>query len=197
MNVLRAVACAGLSSLVLACAGHVDHFYTLSVKPAGATPAAGTPAAVASQSFAAQVILSTSIPAAIDRTEMLIHTSDDQVLILEHERWAAPLSELVAQTLARDIEQRRPGVMVAGRGSDPAISPAVKVKVDVVQLSARRSGRAVLEAHWRIVDVDSDQVGGEVFTAPLSGDDYAAIAQAYSVCLAALSQRIAEKLTVH
>lgn len=179
--------------MALACAGHVDHFYTLSTKPA----AGGGPAPTISQTFAAQVILSTSIPPAIDRAEMLIHTSDDQVLILEHDRWAAPLSELVAQTLARDLEQRRPGVMVAARGSGPAISPAINVKVDVVQLSARKSGRAVLEAHWRIVDGDSDQLGGEIFTAPVSGDDYAAVAQAYSACLASLAERIAEKLTVH
>ncbi len=192
MNALRAAVCTGLASLILACAGHVDHFYTLSTKPAAGSPAAG-----GSQSFTAQVILRTSIPPATDRTEMLVHTSDDQILILEHERWAAPLSELVAQTLARDIEQRRPGVMVAGRGADAAIPPAIKVTVDVVQLSARKSAHAVLEAHWRIVDGDSDRVGGEVFTAPVSGDDYAAIAQAYSACLASLSDRIAETLAVH
>jgi uncharacterized lipoprotein YmbA len=193
MNARRAVACAGMASVLLSCAGHVDHFYTLSTQLGKAdAPAAGAPRA-----FDAQVILSTTVPPVVDRTEMLVHTSDDQVLILEHERWAAPLSELVAHTLARDIEQRRPAVIVGDRGFDQAATSAIKVKVDVVQLSARKAGHAVLEAHWRIVDNNSDQVGGEIFTAPVNGDDYAAIARAYSVCLASLSDRIAEKLPVH
>jgi uncharacterized protein len=203
MSALRAAVYAGLASLLVSCAAHVDHFYTLStlpdasgaVAPAADLPATGSPAAA----FTAHLILSTSIPRVIDRPQMLVHISDDQVLILEHERWAAPLSELVAHTLARDIEQRRPGVLVGDRGFDQATAPAIKAKVDIVQMSARKGGRAVLEAHWRIVDPasDSDQLGGGVFAAPLNGDEYAAIAQAFSMCLASLSDKIAENLTEH
>jgi uncharacterized lipoprotein YmbA len=197
MSAVRAAAVGVLASLLLACAGHADRFYTLSASPpAAGSPAAGSPAA-GSQAFVAHVILNTSVPAVLDRPEMLIHTSDDQVLILEHDRWAAPLSELVAHTLARDLEQRRPGVLVGDRSFDQSGLAATTVKVDVVQLSARRAGRAVLEAHWRITGPDSDQLGGETFTAPLRADEYAAIAQAYSMCLGLLADRIAEKLAVH
>lgn len=191
MTTLRNVAFAGLTMLVGACAGPTDHFYTLSVVPDG--PHAPT------VPFTAHVLLMTSIPSVIDRREMVVHTSREQILILEHERWAAPMSELVAQTLARDLEQRRPGVLVGDRGFDQATTPSIKLKVDIVQMSARKGGNAVLEAHWRIVDPqsDSDQLGGEVFTAPVSGEEYAAIAEAFSTCLASLADRLAEKLAIH
>lgn len=192
MNALRVAAHVGSAWLLAACAGPADHFYTLSTQP----DASGAPA---TKPFDAHVILSTAIPPLIDRTQMLVNTSDDQIVILEHERWAAPLSELVAHTLARDIEQRRPGVLVGGAGFDQAALATIKIRVDVVRMSARKDGRAVLEAHWRILGpgADSDHLDGGVFTAPVAGGEYAAIALAFSTCLGSLADKIAERLPEH
>jgi uncharacterized protein len=183
-------ACAGAASLA-SCAGQPDHFYSLSTLP-GTVPA---PAA----SYATHVILAVSLPALVDRRQMVLGTSRDQVAILEHERWAAPLSELAATTLARDIEQRRADVLVGDRGFDRAGVPPVRVRVDIVQMSARKGGNATLEAHWRIVDpaAQSDQVGGESFEAPIAGEDYAAVASAFSTALGALADRLVAKLPSH
>jgi uncharacterized lipoprotein YmbA len=190
MRLLRAAICAPLAAVLLSCAGAADHFYTLSVQP----DAARAPAA-----FTAHVILNTSVPAVVDRRQMVVQTSGDQLLILEHERWAAPLSELLTQTLARDIEQRRPGVLVGNGAFGQSNVPAITVNVDVVQMSARKGSTAMLEAHWRIVEpaTNYDQLGGELFTAPLNGGEYSAIAQALSACLASLADRIAQKLPIH
>jgi uncharacterized lipoprotein YmbA len=130
---------------------------------------------------------------------MIVEASGDRLLVLEHERWAAPLSDLVAQTLARDLEQRRADILVADRGFDQDGVKPVRMKIDVVRLSAHRGGRATLEAHWRIVDAasEADLVGGETFTAPIDGDDYASIARAFSMCLASLADRLVEKLPAH
>jgi uncharacterized protein len=170
------------------CAGQPDHFYALSTLPSAARPPA--------TGYATHVILSVSVPAVVDRQPMVLSTAGDRVSILEHERWAAPLSELVAGTLARDIEQRRTDVLVGDRGFDQPSDPAIKIKVDLVQLSARREGSATLEAHWRIIDAAAhiDEIGGEVFTAPVASDDYADVARAFSTCLSALADRLAEKL---
>ena len=75
----------------------------------------------------------------------------------------------------------------------------IQIKVDIVRMSARRGGQATLEAHWRIVDPQSstDTVGGETFTAAIGGDEYAAIARAYSTCLAALADRLVASLPTH
>jgi uncharacterized lipoprotein YmbA len=121
------------------------------------------------------------------------------VSVLEHERWAAPMSELLAQTLARDLEQRRADVLVGDRGFDQSGVPSIKIKVDVVQLTVQRGGRATLEAHWRIIDpaANADEIGGETYSTPLDSDSYAAIARAFSAVLSSLAERLAAKLPVH
>jgi len=75
-----------------------DHFYILSALPQGAAearPPSDVPAA-----------LKVTLPPWADRSEMLLNTSAGEVIVLEHERWAAPLAELVRQALALDIERR-------------------------------------------------------------------------------------------
>ncbi len=178
--------------LVAACAAHPDRFYGLTTLPQ-------TPRAAAAD-FTTHVILTVSLPGMIDRREMVINTSTDRLLVLEHERWAAPLSELVAQTLARDLEQRRADVLVADRGFDRSDLEPVRIRIDVVQMSVREGGEATLEAHWHIVDASRhvDEVGGETFRSPAGvaagGDGYVAIARAFSNDLSSLADRLVAKL---
>jgi uncharacterized protein len=179
----------GALLLVAACAGRpADHFYTLSPLPETPRPPA--------RELTRHIILDVTLPAALDRRAMVINTGADRVVILEHERWAESLADLVSGTLARDIEKRRNDVLVGDRGFDQANTTPVKIKVDVVEMSARRQGRAILEAHWRIVDAaaKTDEIGGDVFSAPLAGEEYAAVARAFSLCLSSLADRLVEKL---
>ena len=181
-------ALAMIAALLTSCAGQPDRFYGLSTMPESVSP----PAA----GFTTHVVLGVSIPSLVDRRQMTIDVAGDQILVLEHERWAAPLSDLVAQTLARDIEQRRTDVLVADRGFDQAGIDQVRIKVAIVRMSARRGGRATLEAHWRVQSraLQTDLLGGESFSSPIEGADYAAIARAFSVCLASLADRLVGEL---
>jgi uncharacterized lipoprotein YmbA len=184
----RAPVLAACAILLASCAAHPDRFYGLSTLPGAALP----PAA----GYATRILLSTSIPSVVDRRELIVDAPDDRILVLEHERWAAPLSDLVNQTLARDLEQRRADVLVADRAFDQAGVTPVRIKVEIVRMSARRGGQATLEAHWRIEDAAArlDLLGGASFSSPIEGDDYASMARAFSLCLASLADRLAEKL---
>jgi uncharacterized lipoprotein YmbA len=184
---LRA-ACLGAAAILAGCAGQADHFYTLTTLPENT--------AAPTTAFTTHVMLTISLPPVIDRNQMVIATPADQLLVLEHERWAAPLSELVAQTLARDIERRRADVLVADRSFDQASLMPVKIRVDVVRMSVREGGQATLEAHWRVVDArrSTDEVGGETLSSPVAGGDYAAVARAFSNDLSSLADRLTAKL---
>ncbi len=103
LSCVLAAAAAGCAST------HPDHFYVLSAVP-GAAPAVRAPPTF-------QAALKVSLPAVVDRAEFVLTTSAEGVTVLEHERWAAPLLDLVTQTLARDIERRRTDVLVAVPGS--------------------------------------------------------------------------------
>jgi uncharacterized lipoprotein YmbA len=182
-------AIAACTMLLASCAAHPDRFYGLSAIPDNT---ARPPAAA----YATRVLLSISIPALVDRREMIVDGTGDRVLVLEHERWPAPLSDLVSQTLALDLEQRRADVLVADRSFDqPGVKP-VRIKVDIVRMSARFGGQATVESHWRIEDAAAqiDLLGGGSFSSPIEGDDSASVARAFSLCLAALADRLVEKL---
>ena len=169
------------------CVSQPDHFYALNTVPDGAR-VAGAPTI--------QVRLQVTIPSLMDRNEMVLYTSRNGIVILDHERWAAPLADQVFQTLARDIEGRRSDVFVGDRGFDRAAAPPVTLKVDIVRMSAERGGRANIEAHWRIVDSSAgvDEVGSGAFEAAITGDGYAAVAQAYSQTLSDLAERLAKEV---
>jgi len=174
-----------LTGLLCACVTHqADHFYILDPQPPSARAARSAPLT--------QVTLRMALPSLVDRPEMVVNTSAEGIAILEHERWAAPLADLMTQTLARNIEQRRSDMLVANQGSDAR----VKIIIDVVQMTVLRGQRASIEAHWRIIGAraGTEAVGGEVFTAPLGEQDYAAVAQALSQCLGLLADRLVEQL---
>ncbi len=184
----RCMACLSAAAILAGCAGQRDDFYALTTLPEN--PRAATAA------FTTHVMLTVSLPPVVDRPQMVIATSADRLLVLEHERWAAPLSDLVLQTLGRDIEQRRADVLVADRGFDqPSLMP-VKIRVDIVRMSARADGQATLEAHWRVVDAhrNADEIGAETFESPVAGGDYTAVARAFSNDLSSLAERLAANI---
>jgi len=167
------------------CAGQADHFYTLNRMPEAAR-AAGAPTI--------HVRLQVTIPSLLDRNEMVLQTNRNGIVILDHERWAAPLADQVSDTLARDIEGRRSDIFVGDRGFDRAAAPPVLLKVDIVRMSAQRGGQASIEAHWRIVDTSAgvDELGGGSFEAAVTRDEYSAVAQAFSQTLSDLAERLAQ-----
>jgi uncharacterized protein len=183
------LAATGTLILLSACASHPDHFYVLNTQPAGAGEARTSPVALAG--------LKVTLPSLVDRPEMVLNTSANDVIVREHERWAAPLSDLVTQTLARDLERRRSDLLVADPSASHSSGSVLKINVDVVQLTVHKGGQASIEAHWRILDprTGKEAVGSDVFTAPLGQNDYAAVAQALSQCLGQLADRLVAALS--
>jgi uncharacterized protein len=174
--------------LLGACASTPDHFYVLSALPQDTRDARPPPAL--------QATLKVTLPAPADRTEIVLNASGGRVVILEHERWAAPLADLTTQTLARDIERRRTDTLIFTHDMGAPKGADVRIAVDVVQMTLRQGGEARIEAQWRISDLRSGKavVGGGNFSAPLADGDYAAIARSLSECLGLLADRLVEQM---
>ena len=175
--------------LLYACAtSRQDNFYILVAEPQSAAQPASTPTT--------PVALKVTLPSLIDRPEMILNTSADGVRVLEHERWGAPLGDLVAQTLAQNIERRRGDLLVGGPAAARATSVPIRINIDVVQMIARQGDRVSIETHWRIVDPRQarDVIGNEVFGSPVGQYGYAGIALALSDCLAHLADRLVAQI---
>jgi uncharacterized lipoprotein YmbA len=165
-----------------------DHYYVLSSLPPGTLEAR--------TESPTQVTLRVSLPALVDRSEMVLNTGADAVTVLEHERWAAPLAELIAQTLAQDFERRRADLLVTGQGLIRPAGAALKVTIDLVRVTMRSGKQASMDAHWRILDTrtGTESLGGDVFSAPLTEEGSAAVARALSDCLSQLADRLVGQL---
>jgi uncharacterized lipoprotein YmbA len=179
---------AGLCLLCACATVTPDHYYVLGSLPQGTLEARTDPAT--------QIILRVSLPALVDRSQMVLNSSADAVTVLEHERWAAPLAELVSPTLAQDFERRRADLMVTGQGLIQPAGAAIKVTIDLVRVTLRTGKQASIDAHWRILDTRSgtENLGGAVFSAALSEESYVAVARALSECLSQLADRLVGQL---
>jgi uncharacterized lipoprotein YmbA len=177
------LAAAGVVALG-ACASQRDHFYQLTVLPDGARTVEPTPRV--------HVVLSVSVPSLVDRAEMVVSGTANGLLVLDHERWGGGFADQVAQTLARDIEKRRGDVLVGDRSFDQKKASPVTMRVDLVRMSARPGGLVSIEAHWRIVDESTgrDDIGSQVFEAPVADSGYVAVARGYSEALSALAGQL-------
>jgi uncharacterized lipoprotein YmbA len=124
---------------------------------------------------------------------MVLTESRTGIVIPDHERWAAPLSDQVSNTLARDIERRRADLLIGDGRFDQASSPTVSIKVDIVRMTAARGGEARIDAHWRVVAASAgvDVLGADSFASRVDGQGYAAVAQAYSEVLRELAEKLA------
>lgn len=179
----------GAAGLLNACASGPDHFYRLQALPATSNSAR--------QQFVAEVSLRLSLPSLVDRSQIVLDQGSD-VLVLEHQRWAAPLIDQLHSVLGQDLEQRRPDILMTSRPlSQRSGIPRYAVQVEIVALTLHRGSTVQLEARWRVERPEPASVdtGREVFTATPRDVSPAALVNALSECVAALSDRLASSLS--
>ena len=159
-----------------------DHFYVLDPLPA---------AVAAPSQFDRQVTVRVTIPSLLDRGEMVL-ASPGGGSVQDHERWAAPLADMINSALSRDLERRRSDVVVLPRGADKAGIPLVSIAVEIDQVSARLNEHLSIETHWRITDARTgkETLGRDTFVSPQQPQSYADIAAAFSTCIALLADRL-------
>jgi uncharacterized lipoprotein YmbA len=164
-----------------------DHFYVLDPKPAAV--------AASRAEFDRQVILRVTIPSLVDRGEIVL-AGQGGVSVMEHERWAAPLADMVSGTLSRDIERRRSDVVVLPRSADKAGIPLSRIAVELNQVSARLGDHLSIEAHWRVTDARTgkETLGRETFVSPQQAQSFAEVAAAFSDCIALLADRLTAEI---
>jgi uncharacterized lipoprotein YmbA len=161
-----------------------DRFYVLEPQPAAI--------AEPRSQFDRQVVLSVTIPSLLDRGEMVITTSSG-VAVMDHERWGAPLADLIAASLSQDIERRRGDVVVLPKSANKAGIPIVRVTVEIDRVTARLGDHLSIETHWRVTEAGTgkETVGRDAFTSQQQAQTYAEVAVALSSCVAHLADRLA------
>jgi len=116
-------------------------FFMLSPAPAGSE---GTPV---------PVILGVgpvTIPAYLDRPQMVVRLSDNEIALAEADRWAEPLGDNITRTLEENLSALLPGSSSIDYPWYESEAPDYALAFDVRRFEADSTGGVVLDVVWRI-----------------------------------------------
>ena len=181
-------AAAGLCFLVSLAAGcgsaPASRFYTLS---AGAAPAA-TPSNL---SVAVGPI---SIPAVVDRPQIVVTAGPNQVRLEEFNRWASPLQNSIARVVTENLVAMLGTPRVTLSSQALSSEADYRAAIEVQSFESMLGEVAVLDAVWTVRRAKDGkaQTGRTTVREPVQEKGYDALAAAHSRALARLSRDIAD-----
>ena len=172
-----------LALAIFGCATAPSKFYTLE------STASADRDATASYAI---LVGPVTIPASVDRPEIVVQDAPNRVSLDEFNRWAAPLADSIATTVAGDLVKLlgTPRVTASPLAN---FDPDYRVSIEVQRFDSTPGEGVLVDAVWvvRKSAGGASRSGRTVAPEPVQGKDYAAIPAAHSRALARLSGEIA------
>jgi uncharacterized lipoprotein YmbA len=172
-----------LALVAAACSSPSARFYTLSATAEQAPAASKLSIAVGP----------VSVPATIDRPQVVVTTSPNAVSIDEYSRWASPIQDNLSRVLAEDLGKvlGTPRVMLFKETLNTDID--YRVQVEVRNFESAPGKYAALDAVWTVrrMKDGKNESGRTSVREPVQGDGYDELAAAHSRAVAKMSQDIA------
>jgi uncharacterized lipoprotein YmbA len=173
-------------ALILAggCASPPSRFYTLSAETAAAVPASDLSLAVGP----------VSVPAAVDRPEIVVSTGANQVQLDEFNRWASPLKNEISRVVAQNLVALLGTGKVTQFPETTSADAAYRVSIEVQSFESVPGEHAGLDAVWtlRRARDDKSRTGRTSLQERVSEPGYEGLAAAHSRAIARLSRDIAD-----
>lgn len=158
-------------------------YYTLS--------ALATPATTSSN--LAIVIGPVSVPAVVDRPQIVVSTGANQVALDEFNQWASPLQNSIARVTAENLVAMLGTPRVTLFSQSLSADAAYRVAIDVQRFESMPGEAAALDAVWTVRRAKDGKVetGRTGAREAVNEKSYNALAAGHSRALARLSQDIA------
>ena len=184
-NLSRLLA-ASIALTAIGCASAPSRFYTLesTAADAGASP------------MTEPVLVGpVTVPSSVDRPEIVIQVTPNRVALEEFNRWAGPLNESIARTVAENLSVILANPRVAS-GFIANFDPQYRVTLDVQRFESVPGSAAVVDAIWVVKRTKGDTVQSGRTTAQEvpAGASFDELAAAHSRALAQVSQDIARAI---
>jgi uncharacterized protein len=171
-------------ALLTSCASPASRFYTLSA-------AATAPAPSSDLSL---VVGPVSVPASVDRPEIVVATGPNQVRIEEYDRWAAPLQDEISRAVAENLVALLGTPRVTQSSETLSGGAEYRAGIEVQKFESAPGESATLDAVWTVrrINDDKSRMGRTTVREALPQQGYDALAAAHSRAIARLSQDIAD-----
>ena len=135
-----------------------------------------------------------TIPAELDRLQLVRRADETRLDVAPFDRWAAPLDEQIRRVLSEDLTARLPGRVIGPAA--PSVPAGTRlVAVDIDRFDADEGGHVVLSADWSLVaDNKALQRHAERVEVATGGTQPADAPPAMSRAIGLLADRIAAQL---
>jgi uncharacterized lipoprotein YmbA len=187
---------AGILFFLVGCASTPEpRYYTLGAIAPASTGSSSAPASTGSSRFSVSVG-PVSVPAVVDRPQIVVSTSANQVSLDESNRWAAPLQDGLSAVLAENLAGilGTPSVTVFPKESSAGAQ--YRVAVDLQRFESTPGVSAVMDATWvvRRAKDGMAQTGRTSVRETVQDRSFEALAAAHSRAAGRLSKDIAEAI---
>jgi hypothetical protein len=170
-------------------------YYTLDATAPASTGSSSTPASTGASSLSVSVG-PVSVPAVVDRPQIVVSIGANRVSLNELNRWAAPLQDGLSTVIAENLSQilDTPGVTVFPRES--SAHAQYRVAVDLQRFESTPGVSAVLESTWLVRRTKDGriQTGRTSVRETVQDPSFDALAAAHSRAAGRLSADIANAI---
>jgi uncharacterized lipoprotein YmbA len=181
---------------------HLAAFATLAILAAGCGSSPPTrfytlgalPGAAASPSALTVAVGPVTVPAAVDRPQIVVTTGPNQVWLDEFNQWASPLSNNIARVVAENLVAMlgTPRVTISPQTLGAGVD--YRALIEVQRFDSALGEAATLDAVWTVARPRDGkaQTGRTTVREATTAGDHAAVAAAHSRALARMSRDIAD-----
>jgi len=133
-----------------------------------------------------------TLPGYLDRPQIIVRLSENEIALTESDRWAEPLAQNLARTLEENLVRLMPSSSYVDYPWYSSDAPDYGISLDVRRFEADSAGVVVLDATWALTTSGVVVDGGTtVIEEPAGTPDRSASVAAQSRALAELSREIA------
>ena len=182
-RLLTIVAVLTLITFVAGCASTPSRFYSLSAAAEPTAPSSNLSIAVGP----------VSVPAVVDRPQIVVNVGPNQVRLEEFNRWAAPLQNNIARVVADNLVLMLGSPRVTFAVQTLSAEADYRAAVEVQSFQSAPGEAAMLDAVWNVRRTKDGkaETGRTTVRETVQEKGYDALAAAHSRALARLSQDIA------
>jgi uncharacterized lipoprotein YmbA len=133
----------------------------------------------------------------LDRPQIIMRTSKNEIRVANLERWAGPLHEIVANVMVDNLTALLPGTEILKFPWQVAIPVTYQVAMDITQFDGMPGGDVILRTRWGIFGDDGKKILANkqsVLNEPTPGNTITGMISAQSRLLEKLSREIAEEI---
>lgn len=133
----------------------------------------------------------------LDRPQIIVRTSHNEIRVADLERWAGPLDENVANVMIDNLSVLLPGAEFIKFPWQVSIPITYQLIMDITRFDGMPGDEAVLRARWGILSEGGKKVLANkqsVLSEPIQGNTIAEMVSAQSRLLAAFSREVAGEI---